>query len=517
MSEPSNIHTSKHCNKDNKLYYLINHLVKAISLPDFVEMEADRQLRWTRNQMTARCHCPMPNHNDRNASFTINRMNDDNWIFHCLAGDTNVITWNGVYPIKELAGTKQIVLTEHGRWIEAPFNSYGYQKVSKITLSRNGQKKIIKATPEHRWFIKSRQHKVERKTKELKIGNRLAWAFPQNKVKQIGALSPQGIAHGIVFGDGTAAKTMSLVNLWGNKDGELLKWFPLNRNAPISRDNGLKGISALDLPFYYKNMPPLDESPSYLAGFLAGWIAADGHVAKDGTTLLNSSTKDNLEYARLIAMRLGIGTYGITCQNRMGINNKMSAIYRIHFITEDLDERFFLVEDHRYRFVNSNKKWIRRCWVVTEIEEDAGTEEVFCANVDETHSFALEDNILTGNCFGCGTKGNIVHFCMDYYGLRNKLEAILFLCKKFDIKDKEDLILQGIKNVSKKVDVQRKMENANILVSNQCRMLLRSDYEKHNKWVLNTYKLLDSALETENCEMIEKIGYEASNRMTGVI
>jgi len=129
----------------------------------------------------------------------------------------------------------------------------------------------------------------------------------------------------------------------------------------------------------------------------------------------------------------------------------------------------------------------------------------------------MPSNDWVFNCFGCNAKGNIVHFCMEYYGLRNKLESILFLCKKFDIKDKEDLILQGIKNISKTVDVQRKMENANILVSNQCRMLLRSDFEKHKKWVAHTYKLLDHALEREDYEAIDKMGYEASNRITGVI
>jgi hypothetical protein len=30
--------------------------------------------------------------------------------------------------------------------------------------------------------------------------------------------------------------------------------------------------------------------------------------------------------------------------------------------------------------------------------EDDGEDEVFCAVVEGTHSFALEDNILTGNC-----------------------------------------------------------------------------------------------------------------------
>lgn len=133
------------------------------------------------------------------------------------------------------------------------------------------------------------------------------------------------------------------------------------------------------------------------------------------------------------------------------------------------------------------------------------------------HITQMSNGTWIYHCFGCGSKGHVVHFCMDYYGLRNKLESILFLCKKLNIKDKEDLILQGIKNVSKKVDLQRKMENANIMVSNQCRMLLRKDFRLHKDWVADTYVRLNEALEIENYDAIESIGYEASNRMSEIV
>lgn len=138
---------------------------------------------------------------------------------------------------------------------------------------------------------------------------------------------------------------------------------------------------------------------------------------------------------------------------------------------------------------------------------------------DRNASFNLKkmnDDNWIFHCFGCGKKGNIVHFCMDFYGLRNRYEAILFLCKKFNIKNKEDLIIAGIKNLSKKVDVQRKMESANIITSNQCRILLRKDFVKHKDWVANAYKELNLALENEDYEKVENIGYEASKKMRGI-
>jgi hypothetical protein len=124
-----------------------------------------------------------------------------------------------------------------------------------------------------------------------------------------------------------------------------------------------------------------------------------------------------------------------------------------------------------------------------------------------------ENEAWVFHCFGCSKKGNVIHFCMDYFGLRNKYETILFLCKKFKIENKEDIILASLKNVTKRVDMQRKIEAANIITSNQCRILLRKDFEKHKIWVSSAYKNLNIALENEDYEAIENIGYDASNRM----
>lgn len=500
---------------DRTAFYLINHLITTIDLGDFIEKESGVNLKWSKGSTYAKSNCPFPDHKDKNASFYIKKMENDVAIYHCFSGDTKVITWDGIKPIKDLAGTTQRILTEGGKWVNAPFFSFGKQKVVRINLTRNRQKKTIRATTEHRWLLKRKNKdgvNVEKTTVELKARNYLAYSFPQRKLKRIGELSPQGISHGIIFGDGSIAGKMSFVDLWGEKNIDLLKWFSLNRNYKIKCPSGLDGIKVLDLPSYYKEKPSINESLSYLSGFLAGWLAADGCVAKDGTVMLNSSKKEDLEFARLVASRIGIGTYGITCQERLGLGKEISNIYRIHFINQDLDERFFLVEEHKERFKNCKKSWIRKSWSVSSIEDLNEEEEVFCAIVDDTHSFTLEDNILTGNCFGCNKKGNIIHFCMDYFGLRNKYESILFLCKKYKIENKEDIILSGLKNITKRVDMQRKIESANIVTSNQCRILLRKDFDKHKAWVFDAYKKINIALENEDYETIENVGYEASSR-----
>jgi len=137
---------------------------------------------------------------------------------------------------------------------------------------------------------------------------------------------------------------------------------------------------------------------------------------------------------------------------------------------------------------------------------------------DNNASFFIslrESGVWIFNCFGCGVGGTIIHFCKEYYSLRNKLESINFLCKKFKIEDVEGLILEGLKNLNIKVDVSRKLENEHMLVSNQCRMLLNKDFKNNQKWVLDAYKRLNDAMDKDDYESVEKIGYEASTLAHG--
>lgn len=383
--------------------------------------------------------CPMHykrvGREDANPSWSINV---ETGLFNCLQGDTGVITWEGTFPIRDLAGGTHRLLTSAG-WQDAPVQSFGVQRLWRVELQRNGVKKEIFATQGHRWFAitkngpgrrrgssassplpptMGRDGRREFTTDQLLPGYALATVtLPAGRnIKP----SPWGIAHGIVYGDGTLAHAAkwSRVTLYGEKDAPLRQYFPLSPATPThDPSRNVQGVLVDRLPRFFKSFPSLDEPPTYLYGWLAGYFAADGCVDKDGFPSLASAWRTNLEFVQLICNRLGIKTYAIKKQVRLGKGRHPAPLYSLGFVRSTLNESFFLTDVHRERWLAHRSATERQRWVVVSVEPTDRTEEVYCAVVPGTHDFALEDHILTGNCFSCGYRGSVYSLIVDLRGV----------------------------------------------------------------------------------------------------
>lgn len=318
---------------------------------------------------------------------------------NCYEGDTKFITRRGIKTLREMAGSSTVVLTTKGRWAHASIRSFGVQPLFKVTVKRGKQVKELHATADHAWRVVGNGGQPVR-TLDLAPGNVLPQVFGYGISRT--PLSLAGIQHGIVFGDGCVTKdeygfNTAHVVLCGDKDKQLLKYF----EGYARHEDANGNIVVTGLPRRYKQPPSLEEDRSYLYGWLAGYFAADGCVSDRGVASLTSSVLSNLELIRNVCYIIGVGTYSI--QSKIRTTNYKAdehQIFWINFIKDTLEADLFLIESHRQRFQERQKGQRRKPlqWKIVSVERTERVEEVFCAVVPETHEFALEDNILTGNC-----------------------------------------------------------------------------------------------------------------------
>lgn len=348
--------------------------------------------------------CPF--HKEKTPSFGVVESKE---FYYCLAAETEVLTWDGPRRISELSGGTHKLLTRGGIWVDAPILSFGIQPLMEVTLARKKFSKTVRATPEHRWFLKRINGPVL--TKDLKPGSYLESCVASKGYNDI---EVEGIRHGLIFGDGTVCrKDYGHINLHQGKM-ELGRYFEqkityksLANGNPYSFIYGGKAFA------HMKRAPSLQENNEYLAGFLAGYIATDGSVDARGDVSLSSSRREDLEFVQVICNRIGVGTGSIGMAMRKGYLDEPGPLYRLGFHGKMFDPELLLRSKHSLRFNSApNKKPVRARWKVTAVRDLSVKEEVFCAYVEGTHSFVLAGDILTGNCQGCGAGGDAVGFVM---------------------------------------------------------------------------------------------------------
>ena len=341
---------------------------------------------------------------------------------NCFAYDTKVITSDGTYSIGELASLTHVgyldrnnikLLTKgkkrsESKWVPAEIKSFGDQKLRKLTLQRQGFKKSIFVTPGHRWFVSPKGRPYGKTgfseviTDKLLPGDKLQYAFSQSmRELQLTKLSWFGIAHGIAYGDGECVRgnrNANSITLCGKKDEQLKKYF-FTEGFSFHENTCAGGAYYKGgLPNFFKELPDISENRAYLLGWLAGYFAVDGTCTATGNVRFNSSREEDLMLVKDICNLFGIGTFEIKEQKRISnLTNKEHTMFTMHVMSQHLSEDFFILEHHRKNFEKADVSTFRY-WNVVSVEETSIEEEVFCAVVPETHSFVLEDNILTGNC-----------------------------------------------------------------------------------------------------------------------
>lgn len=321
---------------------------------------------------------------------------------NCFTGDTPIVTDEGVVPIGKLAGRDVQVLSRMpsmrsaaAKFVPARIESFGRQPIVELVVRRNGARKTIRTTAGHRWFVRRKGGTDEKRTTELAIGDALVTVRPRSRAETC-HISGIGVAHGLVYGDGTRPRSPDGCNIeiFGDDRRDMLRFFPEPHVAERERS-----LFVTHLPRAFKDLPPEDESSPYLYSFLAGWFAADGHVDRTGSITLSNAQRGPLDWVHRVALtKLGIVTGEPKMKMRMGIDGKVSPLWSIRFDRGSLRASFFVRRHHRDRFAERKIKPEPNHWIVERTRPTGEVEEVFCAVVPGTESFVLDGMILTGNC-----------------------------------------------------------------------------------------------------------------------
>ena len=310
-------------------------------------------------------------------------------LVNCLGGETEVVTREGIQRLDDLADVGYAtVMTDYGKWVTADVLNFGEQPLAEVHLRRGRQTKTVRATAEHRWIVRGRNGREERLTQELLPGMKLVSIKGQGT--KTADMSNDGVRAGLVFGDGTVYDTGSRAFVAYNDLPELEHLFMDYKSV----DNG-SGSVFYGLPRAYKAAPDYNEFRGYLYGWLAGYFAADGYARDGKGAQINSTKLQSLQVAKDVATIIGVATGPIYSQERVSnLTGTESTIYTLPLHIEDPE--FFLLTKHRGAF--EGRSGISD-WKVESVGEYGEPEPVFCAVVPDTHTFALADNLLTGNCW----------------------------------------------------------------------------------------------------------------------
>jgi NAD-dependent dihydropyrimidine dehydrogenase PreA subunit len=316
----------------------------------------------------------------------------------CFAGSEQMLTTQGLRSFEELDGQSCRVLTEDGfrlavvkRFRRKPLvrlklapafeerTRYGGTRLTTRNISRF--RRSIWATPTHSWFLTDGE-----RTDSLAPGQ----FVPSMRVqpRRDSESYRLGVLHGLVFGDGSwnkqeirSGQHLHYVQLYGDKVAKFRDFFEqVNFSPCLDVHPGYVGTGVVRAPVNLKRTLPETADVEYIAGFVDGWLAADGDQVKAGSWRLRSTGHEALKWLEAVAPYAGFVTVGsgqeASVETNFGVRSR--PIRWLYLATREVFWRVMSVE-----------------------EREADDADTYCAVVPRKHAFTLAGGVYTGNCGAC--------------------------------------------------------------------------------------------------------------------
>jgi NAD-dependent dihydropyrimidine dehydrogenase PreA subunit len=316
----------------------------------------------------------------------------------CFAPSEQLVTSYGLRTFAELEDEPCRVLTDDGfkpavvkRFRRRPLvkidlapafeerDRYGGTRLTTRNISRF--RRTIWATPTHRWPLVDGDV-----TDSLAAGQFVpsARAEPARE----GETYRLGVLHGLVFGDGSwTRRTTSTdedvhhVALFGERVARFRDFFDeVKFWRSFDIHPGYAGTGVVRSCTNLKRSIPETGDVEYIAGFVDGWLAADGDPVKAGSWRIRSTDHEALAWLEQAAVFAGFITIGYGQEGNVETNFGVRSrpIRWLYLATRETYWRVMSVEEHE--------------------ADDADT---FCAVVPGKHEFTLAGGVSTRNCGAC--------------------------------------------------------------------------------------------------------------------
>jgi NAD-dependent dihydropyrimidine dehydrogenase PreA subunit len=316
----------------------------------------------------------------------------------CFAPSELLVTHQGLRSFAELENQATRVLTDSGfkpavikRFRPKPLvevqlapafeerDRYGGTRLT--TRNRSRFRRTVWATPTHPWLLADGD-----RTDSLAAGQFLpsmcARPTRDSETYRLGAL------HGLVFGDGSwnkqeirSGEHLHYVQLYGERVAKFKDFFDqVNFSPCLDVHPGYVGTGVVRAGVNLKRSLPETADVEYIAGFVDGWLAADGDPVKAGSWRLRSTDHEALDWLEGAAVMAGYVAVGSgkerSVETNFGVRSR--PIRWLYLATREVS------------------------WRVTQVEPyEADEEETFCAVVPGKHEFTLAGGVYTHNCGAC--------------------------------------------------------------------------------------------------------------------
>lgn len=297
-------------------------------------------------------------------------------VFHnCFAGDTKVITREGLRRLEDLAGSTVDVWAE-GSWHSAPVRMFGESPVQRVEVAparyRSNVRHHFDATPNHRWPLVDGRVVT---TDALRPGDRILASRVEPSIDH----SSDAFKHGLIFADGALCTHQPIADgVWGYQlrlCGAKSTWVHLFDNVTYPPSAGGDPVVTGKLPFNPKELPA-NADAEYVANFIEGWQLLDGGdfgANRAVTTVKESHAEWLLDHAAL-------GGWFAT-----GRSSVQTTGYSLGTTV--------------YNVVLSKGNPVKPVeWRVTSVGDPSAPVPVYCATVEGVERFTLAEGVYTANC-----------------------------------------------------------------------------------------------------------------------